>query len=340
MYVETLAFCTASVVALVMTPILARVARHVGLVDVPDGKLKRHGRQVPYLGGVALLLGFTSALLMGATIRGIGSQSLAALLGGAILVVFFGILDDWLRFSVRVKLLLQTIAALTTALTVQRLPFQDDVSLPITLVAHVIWLVAMMNAVNMLDVMDGLAASVVFCASMGYLVFSWVEQGPFCGLPVAAAGASLVGAVFGFVPFNLPPARIFLGEAGSALLGFLLATLAMVDVSERRHMDEMHAYLVYVFFLAVPLFELVFVSCVRLVSGKSVFKGSNDHSVLRLRRKGLGERAALLVFIFISLACAAGGIGISFLPFRISAFVLCGAAAIAVGVGVLLTRYA
>ncbi len=332
---ETLAFCTALMVALVMTPILARVARRVGLVDKPDGELKRHGRHVPYLGGVALFLGFTSALVAVATIRGIGSPTLAAVLAGAMLVVFFGILDDWLRISARAKFLMQTAAALTTALMAERLPFEGQVPFLLTLALHVAWFVVMTNAVNMLDIMDGLAACVAFCAAMGYLVFLWVDRGAFCGLPVAVAAASLAGAVLGFVPFNLPQARIFLGEAGSALLGFLLAGLAMAGVAEGGEAGEAHAYLVFAAMLAVPLFEIVFVSCVRIRSGRSIFKGSPDHFALKLKGKGLGERSALFLVSCVSLAAAGMGIAISGVPMYASALIICGMLLVALAIGLL-----
>jgi UDP-GlcNAc:undecaprenyl-phosphate GlcNAc-1-phosphate transferase len=333
---ETLAFCTALLVALVMTPMLVRVARRVGLVDMPDGALKRHGRHVPYLGGVALFLGFACALVAVATVHELGSPSLAVILAGATFVVFFGVLDDWLRISFRVKLLMQIVVALSTALMLERLPFEGKVPFLLTLVAHVVWLVAMMNALNMLDVMDGLAACVAFCGSMAYLVVMWVGWGPFCGLPVAVAGASLAGAVLGFVPFNLPRARIFLGEAGSALLGFLLAGLAIAGVTEGSRTGEAQAYLAYAVMLSVPLFELVFVSYVRIRAGRSIFKGSPDHFALRLREKGFGVRGTLFLIVGIALAGAAVGIVISGAPFHVAALIFCAVLGIALVAGKLL----
>jgi len=149
------------------------------------------------------------------------------------------------------------------------------------------WLVAVMNAVNIIDIMDGLATSVVATAACVLVVIALVNELPF----IAAASAALAGACIGFLVHNRPPARIYLGDSGSLFLGLMVGGLTMVVRYAEANVLAVFSPL---FILVVPLFDTVFVSIIRLRRGQSPFRGSPDHFALRLRRAGWSDRRIVM----------------------------------------------
>jgi UDP-GlcNAc:undecaprenyl-phosphate GlcNAc-1-phosphate transferase len=258
--------------ALYLTPILRDAARRFGIVDAPDGMLKKQKEPVPYLGGIVVF----SSVLFPVSLFLHFSDKVAGLLLASSIIVLLGLIDDIGRLSPRIKLLVQVIAIFLMIkagirIRVEALPPPACVALTF------LWMIVMTNGFNLIDVMDGLASGVaavstVFLAA----VFAW--KGNDMGLILCL---SVTGSLFGFLWYNRPPAQIYLGDTGSLLLGFLLGGLAIEgDYTDRNPYGWLTALAIF----AVPLFEIVFVSALRFSRGVSIFSGSADHFSLRLRR--------------------------------------------------------
>lgn len=280
---------------LYLTPIIRNGAIKFGVLDHPDGKLKQHAEPVPYLGGIAVYLAFLLSL---AVVFEFHAQLLGLLLGGT-LIVMLGLFDDMRVLPPGLKLAGQLLAALVLiksdiAIHLQVLP--SWVSVPLS----VLWLLTVTNAVNLLDVADGLATGTSVVAALALFAVAVIGGD---GL-IATITLALVGSMLGFLRFNHPPARIYLGDAGSLFLGFMLAALSMIGAYTEK---SLVAALAPVFILLVPLLETALVSLARLRRGASPLRGSADHAALRLQRRGWSaRRVALGGYVTSAIAAACG----------------------------------
>jgi len=257
------------------TPVARAAALRFGIVDRPDGVLKRQEEPVPYLGGLAVYLPFLATM---AIVYEFDRQVLGLLLAGT-LVVLLGLIDDLGVLSPSVKLIGQLIACWVLVKSDVMthfffLPYWANVALT------VLWILTVTNAMNLMDIMDGLAPGVALVAALALLAVTFGAGIP--AIPVMAA--ALAGSLLGFLPFNLPPARIYLGDSGSMFLGLMLGALTM---TARYTAYNRMALLSPLLILGLPLFDTAFVSAVRLARGASPFRGSPDHFPLRLRRLGM-----------------------------------------------------
>lgn len=297
-----IAFVVAFGLSLYFTPLVRKAAVAYGVVDRPDAKLKRHLEPTPYLGGIAVYLSFLFALALAYEFT---SNVLGLLLGGSI-IVMLGLFDDLKVLSPQVKLVGQVVAALVLikADIMIRLTFlPDGIRVALTL----LWLVGMTNAINLIDVSDGLAAGVASIAGMflyAIAVFNGADN-------VAMLTLALVGATLGFLGFNRPPARIYLGDAGSMFLGFMLGALAMTGHYTFNHRLAAVAPLVI---LGVPLFDTCYVMGVRAIRGIPVMQGSPDHFAVRLRNNGLRAGLIAVVTYAISVFLGASALALCYVP--------------------------
>jgi len=273
-----LTFAVALGVSLALTPWMARTARDIGMVDCPDGSLKNHDEPVAYMGGLAV---FVSFLVGFSAFFELDRQVLAVMLGGT-LVVLLGFLDDLGNLRPLTKLLGQTLAVLIVmkagiAIKIVFLP--PWIAYPLSF----IWLIGMTNAFNIIDIMDGLAAGVGAIAGvfLCLVAVSSGQSGP------AFMIAAMVGALTGFLRYNFQPAKIYLGDAGSLFIGFMLGALGMVGTYARANPV---AVLAPVLILGIPIFDTVFVMIIRWMRGQSPLRGSPDHFALRLRKWRLSVR--------------------------------------------------
>lgn len=268
-----LAFGLALVISLYTTPLMRTAALRFGIVDRPDGRLKQQAEPVPYLGGLAIYLSFLLALT--ATRRFDSTEVLGMLLGGAIAVIL-GLIDDLGVLSPGIKLAGQVVAVLTliNASVYIKLGF---LSPPVAIILSFLWLLGIINAFNLIDVMDGLAAGVAAAASFILFLIAAVNGRQTYAILLAA----LCGALVGFLRYNVPPARIYMGDTGSMFIGLMLGALAMNN-SYTRH--NLVASVAPVVILGVPIFDMLFVMYVRYRRGLPVFLGSPDHFALRLRK--------------------------------------------------------
>ena len=321
------AFALALVVALYLTPLLRRAAIRFGITDRPDGRLKTQREPVAYLGGLAIYLSFLLALT--ATLRFDSTEVLGLLLAGAI-VVMLGLIDDFGVLTPGQKLAGQVVAVLTliNASIYIKLSF-----LPpwLAVALSFLWLLAITNAFNLIDIMDGLAAGVAAAAALILFAVAVVNGRETYAVLLAA----LAGSLCGFLRFNFEPARIYMGDAGSLFIGLMLGALAMNNSYTRTNLVASLAPLVI---LGVPLFDMLFVMYIRRKRGLPVMLGSPDHFALRLRRWRLTTRQTVLASWGATLALGLVAIGVMLASAPIAATLLAGVALTAILLGFLLKR--
>jgi UDP-GlcNAc:undecaprenyl-phosphate/decaprenyl-phosphate GlcNAc-1-phosphate transferase len=301
----------ALVVVVLLTPAVGGMARMLGAVDSPGGR-RLNRSPVPRLGGVALFLGiFVPALAF----LHLDHQTRGLLLGAAVAVTV-GAIDDFRGLRWFEKLGGQVFAASIAVgfgLWVDRFTFPvvgihtlpSWVGMPLT----VIWIVAIMNMMNFLDGLDGLAAGVAAIAGGTFAVIALSLGKP----DAAVLSAIVLGACVGFLRHNFYPARIFMGDSGALLLGFVLAAVAVQGLLKT-------AATVALFFpllvLAVPIADTTFVVARRLKHGQRVFEGDQAHLHHRFLRRGFSQpRAAMTIWVWC-LSLAAAALGTRFLPIR------------------------
>jgi len=265
-------FILAIGLSLYLTPIVIEAAQKYDIVDRPDGKLKTHDRPTAYLGGLAVYLSFLFTL---ALTFDFSSDVLGILLAGSMLVML-GVIDDLRPLGPGLKLIGQAVAVLV--LMRAGLYIKIAVLPPgIALVLTFFWLMATINAFNIIDIMDGLASGIACIASAVLFIVALINRETMMAILTVA----LCGALIGFLRYNKRPARIYLGDAGSMLLGLTLGALAMMGhYSERNHVG----YFAPLLILGVPLFDTAYVMFLRWRKGLSVIQGSPDHFASRLRR--------------------------------------------------------
>jgi UDP-GlcNAc:undecaprenyl-phosphate/decaprenyl-phosphate GlcNAc-1-phosphate transferase len=298
-------------VVVLLTPAVGGMARMLGAVDAPGGR-RLNRRPVPRLGGVALFLGlFVPALAF----LPLGRETRGILLGAAVAVTV-GAVDDFRGLRWFEKLGGQLIAASIPTwfgiwvdrftfplLGVHALPGWAGVPLTI------LWIVAIMNMVNFLDGLDGLAAGVAAIAGLTFAVIALSLAKP----DAAILSAIVFGACVGFLRHNFYPARIFMGDSGALLLGFVLATISVQGLLKT-------AATVALFFpllvLAVPIVDTTFVVVRRLKHGESPFEGDQAHLHHRFLRRGFSQARAALTIWAWCLSLAAAALATRFIPFR------------------------
>ena len=298
--------------ALVLTPLVRYLARRRGLLDHPDER-KVHDVAIPRLGGIAIAaafyLGLTAALLAGSgdgALLGDPRQFVAVLLGAA-LIVCIGVVDDLFGMRARIKLSAQVAIALAVALlglSIDRLygPWGEIStglwSVPLT----VVWFVVVMNAINLIDGLDGLASGVALIAMGAFFVIASTADAPLSLAAFVGAGA---GAVLGFLPFNLYPASIIMGDTGSILLGFLLAA---AGVSVTQSGSPGAPPWVPLLVLGLPLVDTAWTVIRRIAARAPIFAPDKQHVHHRLLALGLSRRRAMLVLWAISAAFGVLGV--------------------------------
>jgi len=287
---------TAVLLMLVTTPLVIRSARHWGWVDYPKTD-RWHSRPVALLGGIALFVSMALALVL----SGAHAAFPWPVWLGAALVFGAGLADDLLDVRPETKLVVQVLA--TVLLLYAGYAFWRGgpfwLSIPLTF----FWVIGITNALNLIDGMDGLAAGIAAIAATVLGIVAWILG----QTAVAAVAAIVAGAAATFLVFNFRPARIFMGDCGSMVLGFLLAAVAM-KVQGRG--GPVTATLAPAVVLAVPIFDTAFVTVTRILSGTPVTEGGTDHTMHRLVMLGLSERRAVLFLYAVSLLFGIGTLGV------------------------------
>jgi UDP-GlcNAc:undecaprenyl-phosphate/decaprenyl-phosphate GlcNAc-1-phosphate transferase len=320
------AFLLAAGLAHYLTPVLRQAAIRFGIVDRPDGRLKNHRAPVPYLGGIAIYLSFLLSLALTVEFR---REVLGILLAGAI-VVILGLIDDLGALGPAVKLAGQVVAILTlmkASVTIKLTFLPPELALPLSF----LWLLAITNAFNLIDIMDGLASGVGLISA---LVLAFVAAGSGRE-EVGTLLAGLAGSLAGFLRYNFEPARIYLGDTGSLFLGLMLGALAMNNSYTSRNLV---ASVSPVVILGVPLFDMLFVMFIRWRRGIPVMRGSPDHFPLRLRKWRLTTRQTVAASYAASVLLGGVAIAMMLVDARVAIWLLGGTAAVALALGFYLKK--
>ena len=314
----------------VLTPWAMRFAIRSNLLDHPGGH-KSHSAAVPYLGGVAIVVTFASAVVVVSELwpPNSGQNELVVVLGAAVFLALVGLVDD-LRYLSPLWRILAEIAAAAAVWEVGAgvaVTSSDTLNMGLT----VLWFVGLTNAFNLLDNMDGLTAGIA--AITGLTIFAIAtNHGQFL---VAALAIALAGCAVGFLRHNFHPASVYMGDGGALFLGFLVAYLG---IKLRFEGGRLVSALVPIFVCSVAIFDTTLVTISRLATRRSPFLGGQDHVSHRLVRLGLPVPVAVSSIYF-------GAMGIGALTYVMSnvdpgsAWVLAGliSATLAIGGGFLLT---
>ena len=289
----------ALVMSFALTPVVKVFAQKVGAMDVPKDGRRMHDHPIPRLGGLAMFLGFLVSTLLFSKV----DPQVRGMLLGCVLVVITGVIDDIVPLKWWLKLILQIAAALVAVFSGIRIevfsnpiPFMGtewlilrELSIPIT----VLWIVLVTNSVNLIDGLDGLAVGVSAIDSLAMLVIALlVSEGN-----VAIIMAALVGACVGFMPYNMNPAKIFAGDTGALLLGYVLATMSVIGLFKTY---AIISFLLPFLLLALPLFDTGFAIIRRLIHGQSPMHPDRGHVHHRLIDMGLNQKQAVAILYCVS----------------------------------------
>ena len=296
--VPVAAFLLPCAVSWLLTALLLRWAPRLGLVDYPSAR-KVHARPTPKGGGLAVYAGVVVAACLEP--GGLDRRRLL-LLGVGLVVVVLGLADDLRPLPWQFRLAVQTAAALAAVFL-----WPGEAGWPARLLGA-FWVVALLNALNMLDNMDALSGSVAWIAA-GFLAAALALQPPADAARPALPFLMLMGALTGFLWFNRPPARIFMGDAGSTFLGFFLG-LGSLDLGFGGT-GVPWSWAVPLCVLAVPCYDMTAVVLIRLRQGRSPFHADKQHVSHRLVEAGLSPPAAVGVIGLLALASGTAGLALS-----------------------------
>lgn len=287
------------------TPLFRFIAIKLGELDRPTD-IKTHKIPTPLLGGAAVFFSFSLALICIRLFTSFPTgtlRDLRIILAGGLGMFILGLIDDFKKPSglgVKTKFFFQFLIAGFTVYYGFGIKFLTPEYL--AAVISVVWIAGVSNAINLIDIMDGLSSSQVALCSLGFLMISFPSEAVY----VNFASAALAGAALGFLPWNMSAKhKIFMGDSGSLVCGYILSVIALGASYTNVNPLGVYAPLLV---LAVPIFDTFFVSVMRMRRGMSPFKGSKDHFALRLEKAGLARGKIVLVtsgatLILCSAAC-------------------------------------
>jgi UDP-GlcNAc:undecaprenyl-phosphate GlcNAc-1-phosphate transferase len=339
-------FGVTALTAFVSTPLVRKAAVISGAIDRPSDR-KVHPRPTPTVGGLAIFMavlagwGVSHGMDFFDRMYRISSEPLGALVAGAVILAV-GAVDDVRGTTVPVKLSGQILAGgLLVLFGVQLLYFWfpgqgilslgSDLAVPIS----ILWILAMVNAVNLIDGLDGLAAGLVAVASIAFFLYIYLSPqspffGPGTGTPAALLSAIAAGAALGFLPWNFHPARIFMGDSGAMLLGVLLAAATISGVGRSVTAPsggDLAAFsipvLIPLLVLAVPFVDVAFAIARRLVRHRPITAPDKEHIHHRLMDFGHSHRQAVLLMYLWSLLLSGSALAVALLNGRLLVGLIC-----------------
>ena len=324
------AFAASLVMSLGLTPLALRVATKRKVLDHP-GDYKVQESAVPYLGGTALAISFSLTVLVATLLNPPpgGVPQLALILGLSVFLSLVGLADDLMNISPLIRFVAQSAAAVAVWLSGVSISL-FDASWPDALLT-LVWIVGVTNAFNLLDNMDGLSAGVAAIASAFFFILAAMNG----QVAVAALSIALCGCALGFLRSNFHPARIYMGDAGSLFLGFLLA---VIGIKLRFQAPREITFMVPVLVLGVAIVDTTMVTITRLAHRRNPFAGGRDHISHRLVFLGLSVPTSVTLVYVAGISLGWLAIGISRVD-RTSGFILMGlAVAVATFMATLLGR--
>jgi len=294
-----IAFISAVIISFIMTPPARKLAIKVGALDVPKDARKIHKKPMPYFGGLAIYVSIIACMFVYMP----HTRTNLFTMAGATIIVLTGVVDDMYGMPAKIKMLMQLIAAavaitggvqihfISNPLSATGISYLLDwLSIPISL----FWIVGITNTINLIDGLDGLASGVASIAATTLLFTAATMGHDFIMMQCAI----IAGASLGFLPFNFNPAKIFMGDTGSLLLGYMLA---VTSVSGMVKSVAAVALAVPVFALGLPIFDTAFAIIRRYINKKPIMEADKDHLHHKLMKIGLNQRQTVLVMYFISM---------------------------------------
>lgn len=294
------AFAVAAVLSYFFTPPVKNFAHKVGAIDVPKDARRMHKKPIPRLGGLAIYGGFLCSIL----IFGQLDETMLCVLLGAAIIVALGIFDDVLALGAKLKFVVQIVAAaipvcigdLQIGQFTNLNPLSDTpfvhlgiLAVPVT----IIWIVGITNAVNLIDGLDGLAVGVSSIAAITMLAVALLTG----NMPIAITMAALAGACIGFMPYNLNPAKIFMGDTGSTFLGYMLATVSIMGLFK---FYAVISFAVPFLILGLPIFDTANAIIRRVAAGRSPMSPDRGHVHHKLIDMGFNQKQAVAILYAIS----------------------------------------
>lgn len=306
-------FFTAFFFVGVLTPLVRKVALRIEIFDAPTESHKTHKEAIPYLGGVAIIIGTCLTTYLAIVVSGQGRalSLVSAVLIPAVLMGVIGLVDDIKKLSPWPRFIAQNLFGLVIAvilITTSTLGSPTGNTL-IDVLITIIWIVGITNSINFFDNVDGGASGTIAISSL-FLFFLSLQGGQYA---IAALSLVLTGATTGFLLWNKPPARIYMGDAGALFLGILIATLTLRF--DPNPIDLSASFALPILLLAVPILDTSVAVISRLRRGISPFQGGQDHLSHRLMRAGFRKKQAVLSLWLISAFYCIIAVAISNAPF-------------------------
>ena len=293
-YLSIIALVLAFTIAYFSMPLVIKLADRIGAMDKPDQR-KVHSGAMPRLGGLAIFVAFIIAAIVALDISG----PYMGLIAGACIIFIVGMLDDVYQLSPWIKLAGQIIAAAVAiyfGIIVHFVtnPFDGILSLGLlSIPVTFLWMVGVTNAINLIDGLDGLAGGVSAIAGITMGIVALLQGQS----EVALLAFLLVAAIAGFLPHNFYPAKTFMGDGGSNLLGFILACLAIMGTAKSAALISLFIPIVI---LGIPIFDTFFAIIRRINNKAPIFKPDKDHLHHRLLALGMSQRHSVLIIYLLS----------------------------------------
>ncbi|MBQ3022830.1 MAG: undecaprenyl/decaprenyl-phosphate alpha-N-acetylglucosaminyl 1-phosphate transferase [Clostridia bacterium] len=302
-------FILAFVITFATTPFVKKLAFKIGAVDVPKDNRRMHKKPTARLGGLAIFFGFIISVLFFANV----DKEIWGLIIGCIIIVTLGIFDDIYALSAKFKLLVQIVAALCPILAGVRIDFirvpafiaeygyigLGWFAIPVTL----IWIIAITNATNLIDGLDGLACGVSSISALTLLCIAIIVGES----EVAFVTSALAGACFGFLPYNFNPAKLFMGDTGSMFLGFVLACVSVLGLFKGYAVISLAAPILV---LGLPIFDTVSAILRRLKNHQPIMAPDRGHLHHKLIDAGFSQKRAVTTIYALCLILCIVAVGL------------------------------
>jgi UDP-GlcNAc:undecaprenyl-phosphate GlcNAc-1-phosphate transferase len=316
-----ISFLIALIVSFLSTPIAKSIAKKTGAIDIPDNHRRMHKKPMARLGGLAIIAGFVFSLsynLLNSDVLILDKRILGLLLG-ILIIASIGVYDDIKDCKPKIKLLFQILAALcivfisdiriegiTIPISNKTYDFaQEPILHYLSYLLTILWIVGIINAFNLIDGLDGLAAGIATISSAAIFIVAITRPDASDFAVAALLAAALAGSTMGFLPFNISPAKIIMGDSGAMFLGFALAVISIEGTLKTVASISIAVPLLV---LGLPILDTGFAIIRRLLSGKKIHEADRGHFHHRLVDMGLSHKMSVAIMYIASTALAISGI--------------------------------
>ncbi|WP_249869253.1 MraY family glycosyltransferase [Oceanobacillus saliphilus] len=292
-----IAFLISCATALLVTPLIIRVAKKIGVIDKPDNNRKMHKEAKPSMGGLAIFIGTAAGFLYLQP----ATPEMNAIILGALIILITGVIDDMFQIRALYKLIGQISAAavvVSSGLVIEKLtiPFMGTVFLDsfTGIMLTVFWILAATNAINLIDGLDGLAAGVSAIALTSILVMAVMDY----RVVVVALCVILIGSCIGFLFHNFHPSKIFMGDTGALFLGYSIAVVSMLGLFKNV---AFFSFIIPVIVIAIPVFDTILAIFRRAMNRQGIATADKKHIHYRLIDMGYSHKASVLIIYAFSM---------------------------------------